>query len=245
MLQSITIRKIALIDEVTIDFHNGFQALTGETGAGKSIVVDAVNLILGSRSDRGIIRSGCEKASVEAVFDVPENAEIRRFMEQEEIEFDGSTVIVYRKLSLSGKNICRVCGVVVPLARLKALAPLLMDIHGQNDQLFLTDPERQLSFLDHTGDREHEQLMEKVRAAQAAFMANHREYAALVRRGEGREERIPSLEKDIGILKKARLQPGEEERLREEKQKLTLDSLIQKFREIKKRDLNSDRILLS
>ena len=73
MLQTITIKQIALIDECTIEFHDGLQVLTGETGAGKSIVVDSVNLILGGRADRELIRSGCEKASVEAVFDVPNN----------------------------------------------------------------------------------------------------------------------------------------------------------------------------
>ena len=228
MLQSITIRKIALIEEAAISFHQGVQVLTGETGAGKSIVVDAVNLILGSRSDRGIIRTGCEKATVEAVFDVPGNEKVRRFMAEENIEFDGRTVIVYRELSLSGRNICRVCGVVIPLARLKELSPLLMDIHGQNDQQFLLDPEMHLSFLDATGSGEHILLMERVRRAQEAFMVNHRAYAALVRRNEGREGRIAALEKDIELLNKARLQPGEEEKLREEKKRLTSDSQVWK-----------------
>ena len=233
MLQSITIRKIALIEEAAISFHQGVQVLTGETGAGKSIVVDAVNLILGSRSDRGIIRTGCEKATVEAVFDVPGNEKVRRFMAEENIEFDGRTVIVYRELSLSGRNICRVCGVVIPLARLKELSPLLMDIHGQNDQQFLLDPEMHLSFLDATGSGEHILLMERVRRAQEAFMVNHRAYAALVRRNEGREGRIAALEKDIELLNKARLQPGEEAKLREEKKRLTSDSQV--WKELKTR----------
>ena len=85
MLESLTIRKIALIDDVTIHFHNGMQVMTGETGAGKSIVVDSVNLILGGRAEREMIRSGYDKASVEAVFNVSENSSIKQFMEQEEI----------------------------------------------------------------------------------------------------------------------------------------------------------------
>ena len=92
MLQSITIRQVALIDECTIGFHDGLQVLTGETGAGKSIVVDSVNLILGGRADRDMIRSGCDKATVEAVFDVPDNPKVRDFMQKEEIEYDGRTV---------------------------------------------------------------------------------------------------------------------------------------------------------
>ncbi len=226
MLQSITIRKIALIDEVTIDFRRGVEVLTGETGAGKSIVVDAVNLILGSRSDRGIIRNGCDKATVEAVFDVPANEKVRQYLAAEEIEYDGRTVTVYRELSLSGKNVCRICGVLIPLAKLRELTPMLMDIHGQNDQRFLMDPDMQLSFLDATGDMTHQQLLDNVRSAQEAFILNHRAYAALVHRGEGREARMASAEKDIGLLKKARLQPGEEARLREEKQKLEISARI-------------------
>lgn len=226
MLQSITIRKIALIDEVTIDFRRGVEVLTGETGAGKSIVVDAVNLILGSRSDRGIIRSGCDRATVEAVFDVPENDRVRQFLEAEEIEYDGRNVTIYRELTLAGKNICRICGVMIPLSKLRELTPLLMDIHGQNDQRFLLDPDMQLSFLDATGGKEHRQLLERVRCAQEAFILNHRAYAALVRRSEGREARLTAAEKDIELLKKARLQPGEEEKLRQEKQKLESDARI-------------------
>ena len=120
MLQSITIRQVALIDECTIEFHDGLQVLTGETGAGKSIVVDSVNLILGGRADRELIRTGCEKATVEAVFDVLGNETVQRFMEEEEIEYDGRTVTVYREIAQNGRNTCRVCGVPIPAAKLRS-----------------------------------------------------------------------------------------------------------------------------
>ena len=89
MLEQLTIRQVALIEDASIGFHGGMQVLTGETGAGKSIVVDAVNLILGGRADRSMIRSGCEKASVEAVFNTRGNQKIRSFLESENIEYDG------------------------------------------------------------------------------------------------------------------------------------------------------------
>lgn len=224
MLQSITIRRVALIDEVTIRFHNGLQVLTGETGAGKSMVVDAVNLILGSRSDRSLIRSGSDKASVEAVFDVPEHPGIRRFMEEQQIDYDGRTIIIYREISASGKNICRVCGVLLPLSLLKTLSPMLMDIHGQNDQLFLINPDMQLRFLDETGDEGHRQLLAQVGSDREAFMETHRTYAQLVRKNEGREARLGALEKEISLLKKARVRPGEYAELQEEKKKLSSDT---------------------
>jgi DNA repair protein RecN (Recombination protein N) len=220
MLQSITIRQVALIDECMIEFHDGMQVLTGETGAGKSIVVDSVNLILGGRADRDLIRTGCEKASVEAVFDVPGNRTVQRFMTEEEIEYDGRTVTVYREIARSGRNVCRICGVPVPIARLKELASALMDLHGQSEHQFLADPEMHLSFLDQTGDAAHRELLDTVRADYEAFISNHRAYAKLVKQGERRDERMAALEKDLEQLRKANLKPGEAEKLQEEKKQL-------------------------
>ena len=220
MLESLTIRQIALIDEVTIRFHRGLQVMTGETGAGKSIVVDSVNLILGGRADRDLIRTGCEKASVEAVFNTGENLSVRAFMDQEGIDFDGETVTVYREISASGKNLCRVCGVIIPVSRLKDLAGLLMDLHGQNEHQFLTDPDRHLVFLDQTGDTRHRDLLQTVREDYSRFIVNHRAYAKLVRQNENRDSRMISLERDLDELRKAKIRPGEANILTEKKKRL-------------------------
>ena len=213
MLQSITIRQIALIDECTIEFHNGMQVLTGETGAGKSIVVDSVNLILGGRADKDLIRTGCDKATVEAVFDVPDNSKVRDFLQEEEIEYDGRTVVIYREIAQNGRNICRVCGVLLPIAKLKTLASCLMDLHGQSEHQFLADPEMHMGFLDQTGDKEHHELLSRISEAYENFIINHRAYAKLVKEGEHREDRMASLEKDLEQLRKANLQAGESEKL--------------------------------
>jgi DNA repair protein RecN (Recombination protein N) len=220
MLQSITIRQVALIDECTIEFHDGLQVLTGETGAGKSIVVDSVNLILGGRADRELIRTGCDKATVEAVFDVPGNDKVKRIMEEEEIEYDGRTVTVYREIARNGRNICRVCGVPIPTAKLKGLTSVMMDLHGQSEHQFLADPEMHLGFLDQTGDEDHRKLLEAIKTDYEAFISNHRTYAKLVKQGEQREERMSGLQKDLEQLRKANLQPGETEKLLEEKKRL-------------------------
>ena len=219
MLNSLKIHQIALIDDVTIQFHEGMQALTGETGAGKSIVVDAVSLILGGRADRDLIRTGCDKASVEAEFSVRNNENIQAFMEQEGIDYDGKNVIIYREISTGGKNICRVCGVMIPVARLRDLAGWLLDLHGQNDHRFLTEPDMHLAFLDQTGDDNHRKLLEKVRKDCAAFMSNHKAYARLVRKNENREARISSLERDLEELRKAHIRNGEAEHLLDERKK--------------------------
>ena len=220
MLESLTIRHVALIDEVTISFHRGLQVLTGETGAGKSIVVDAVNLILGGRADRDLIRSGCDRASVEAVFLTAGNDRVQAFLNREEIDYDGQTVTVYREISAGGRNLCRVCGVMLPVQKLKELSAMLMDLHGQSEHQFLTDPEKQLQFLDQTGDGAHQELLRRTAEDCEQFLTNHRAYAKLVRQGENREERLKSLEKDLAVLKKAGLRPGESEQLQEEKKRL-------------------------
>ena len=220
MLESLTIRQIALIEEVTIRFHRGLQVLTGETGAGKSIVVDSVNLILGRRAERDLIRTGCEKASVEAVFSVRDNADVTAFMEQEKIDFDGRSVTVYREISVTGKNICRVCGVMIPVSRLKELAGFLMDLHGQNEHQFLTEPDKHLAFLDQTGDTNHNAILCMIKTDYEQFISNHRKLAKLVRQNENRESRIHSLEKDLDELRMADIKPGEATVLFEKRKEL-------------------------
>ena len=220
MLDSLTIRQIALIEEAAISFHDGMQVLTGETGAGKSIVVDSVNLVLGGRADRELIRSGSEKASVEAVFSVPDNDGVRAFMEREGIDFDGNTVTVYREISAAGKNICRICGILLPVTKLKELSGFLMDLHGQSEHQFLSDPDRHLAFLDQTGGEKHRMLLKKVREDYDSFITNHRMYAKLIRQNNNREGRLASLQRDIEELRKAEIRKGEAAQLAEKRKQL-------------------------
>ena len=219
MLESLTIRKIALIDEAEIRFHPGMQVMTGETGAGKSIVVDSVNLILGGRADKDLIRTGSEKASVEAVFDTRGNDRVRAFLDQEAIEYDGESVTVYREITTAGRNVCRVCGVLIPAAKLKEMSSLLMDIHGQSEHQFLADPSKHLAFLDQTGDENHRAALREVRDAWEKFMENHRAYARLVKAAENREARMRSLEHDMAELRKAKIKKGETAELTEKRKK--------------------------
>ena len=220
MLKSLTIRQIALIDEAQITFHHGLQVLTGETGAGKSIVVDSVNLILGGRADREMIRSGAERASVEAVFDIDKNEAAKTFLENESIEFDDSLIIIYREITTAGKNTCRICGVLVPLSKLRELSGMLMDLHGQSEHQFLANPEKHLSYLDQTGDRTHRLLLEKTKESCDRFLNNHREYAKLIRKSENKDEKIESLERDLILLKKAHIHPGEAQSLAEKRKEI-------------------------
>ena len=236
MLESLTIRQVALIDHVTIRFHEGMQVLTGETGAGKSIVVDSVNLILGGRADRDMIRTGCEKASVEAVFNVEKNEKARNYLKQESIEYDGQTVTIYREISTGGRNICRVCGMVFPVSKLKDLSSLLLDLHGQSEHQFLTDPDKQLSYLDQTGGDDHRKLMNRIRSDYEQFLVNHKAYAKLVRQNENRESRLNSLERDLEELRKAHIETGEAGMLLDRRKKLAesekLNSILRSVRDL-------------
>ena len=220
MILRLTIRNIVLIEELTIRFHRGMQVLSGETGAGKSIVVDAVNLVLGGRADRTLIRSGSGKASVEAAFSTGENPEVRKILEREGIEAPEGEVVLYREITESGKNLCRLCGVMVPLGLIREIGSRLMDIHGQHEHQFLMDPEMHMRFLDRTGDGAHMEKMEKTAEACAAFLEVHRRYARMKKDNERKARRMEELEAALGELHGAKLKAGEEETLTAEAQKL-------------------------
>ena len=219
MILSMRMHNIALIEDLTLEFAQGLHVLTGETGAGKSIIVDAVNLVLGGRADRELIRTGTDKAWVEAVFDVPGNAQVSQFLASQSIDAEGTLVTLYREISRNGRNLCRVCGIVVPVSVLKELAAMLMDVHGQHEAQFLMDPRYHLRFLDESGDEAHQTLLRQVEAAYQAFIQNHRRYARLVRENEQKQYRMETLKKSLEELKKAKLRAGEEETLTAEKER--------------------------
>lgn len=217
MILSMRMRNIALIEELSLEFGEGLHVMTGETGAGKSIVVDAVNLVLGGRAARELIRTGTDKAWVEAVFDASGNVEVAKWAQAQALDdFDG-TVTLYREITRSGRNLCRVCGVVMPLSALKDIAVLLMDVHGQHEAQFLMNSQYHLLFLDAAGGDDYQALLSRVDAAYQAFITNHRQYARLVKENEKKQYRMESLKKSLEELEKARLKLGEEETLAAEK----------------------------
>ncbi len=162
MLLELSIRNIALIDKLNIRFDKGLNILTGETGAGKSIVVDSVALTLGSRVDRDMIRSGEENAAVQAAFDISGNTEVLEKIREYGIDPDGDVITVGRELSLNGKNICRICGNIVSLNQLRSVSACLMDMHGQHEHQKLLNPATHLTFIDHFGDADHKDLITNV-----------------------------------------------------------------------------------
>lgn len=214
------IRNIVLIEDLTIQFQRGMQVLSGETGAGKSIVVDAVNLVLGGRADRSLIRAGTEKATVEAVFSVGNSSGVMEILRREGIEAQEGEVTLYRELSASGKNLCRLCGVMVPVSLIREVSTGLMDVHGQHEHQFLMDPDMHLGFLDRMGDRAHQALMKQVASACSAFLETHRLYARMKKENDRKQRRMEELEAALKELHSAKLKTGEEEALTEENARL-------------------------
>ena len=152
MLSELHIENIAVIEKADICFEKGLNVLSGETGAGKSIVIDSINAVLGNRTSRELVRKGADNALVSAVF-VTDTAD--EWLLANDIDAQGE-LILQRRISAEGKSNCRVSGVPVTAAQMKELASLLVDVHGQNDGLRLLDEKSHLSFLDGFGHMEED-----------------------------------------------------------------------------------------
>ena len=213
MLSLLHIENIAVIECADISFDNGFNILTGETGAGKSIVIDAISAILGERAYRDMIRTGAAKASVRAVFtDVPAFS----WFEENGVEHDSETVI-QREIYLDGKNICRVNGSLVSVSILRKLGIQLINIHGQHDSASLFDENNHLQFLDDFAANEN--LRRNYGEAYEKVMALRREIERMTMDEGEKLRRMETLRYQIEEISKAELEAGEDEAL-EERRKL-------------------------
>lgn len=207
MLSLLHIENIAVIEQADISFDKGFNILTGETGAGKSIVIDAISAILGERAYRDMIRTGATKASVRAVFtDVPSLA----WFEENGVEYDPETV-VQREIYLDGKNICRVNGALVSVSILRKLGIQLINIHGQHDSASLFDEANHLTFLDAFAD--DGALIETYTEKYAAVVQLQTQIRKMTMDEGEKLRRMETLRFQIEDISKAQLQPGEDEEL--------------------------------
>lgn len=204
MLKLLHIENIAVIEKADIEFSAGFNVLTGETGAGKSIVIDALGAVLGGRVTRELVRYGADSALVTAVFEAENAAD---WCEENGIEAEDGELFLMRRITAEGKSSCRVCGVPVSVTQLKSLGERLLDIHGQNDGQRLLDEKNHRLYLDRYGAVGDE--FAAYQAAYDAYTATKKEIDALsIDEGE-KERRIDSLRQQIAELEEAAITPGE------------------------------------
>lgn len=220
MLRQLLIRNVALVDELTVNFDRGLNVLTGETGAGKSIIVDSVNFLIGARADKDMIRHGTEKAYVEGTFDVSGNQGLLALLLDNDMQADEDCIYLSRELHASGRSVCRIGGMAVNLALLKAVAATLIDIHGQHEHQSLLNDRNHLAFLDAFGDAPHQALLAEVAKRYKAYHTAKADYQKLSEKNAQRQERLQYLLLKRKEIAAAKLKPGEEEGLRK-----SLDSL--------------------
>ena len=228
MLIQLSIRNIVLIDRLTVSFGPGLTALTGETGAGKSIVVGSLDFVLGGRADKDRIQSGESRGQVEALFDVSGLPKILAMLSALEIEIDEGLLPVAREVNVSGRSICRVGGVTVPLAKLREITSELIDLHGQHAHQSLLESKNHLSFLDAMGDAVFHGLVLAVSEAYENWAAVRREVKKLQSGEQERARHFDMLTFQLEELDGARLVAGEEEEL---SQKRTLMRNAERIRE--------------
>ena len=207
MLSTLHIENIAVIEQAEIAFDSGFNVLTGETGAGKSIVIDAISAILGERAYRDMIRTGAARAAVRAIFDdVPELA----WFAENSVPYD-TEVVVQREIYLDGKNLCRVNGVAVTVGILRRLGLQLINIHGQHDSAALFDENYHLTFLDSFAA--DAPLLEQYRAQFSVMQSLQREMAHLRMDESEKLRRTETLRYQIDEIERAALKPDEDTQL--------------------------------
>ena len=209
MLTGLSIKNVAVIDKLSVDFHEGVTVLTGETGAGKSIIIDSINMILGDRANRESVRFGSGEAIVQAVFDAPES--IRALLEENDIDAEDGEIIITRRITADGKSSARVNGMAVTLNVLREISDRLVNIHGQHDNQALLTPARHIGFLDAYAD-DTEQV-EKYKTLLAERRAILKKLDSLKMDESEKMQRIDLLEYQVNEIKSANLTIGEEEDL--------------------------------
>ncbi|MBU0609137.1 MAG: AAA family ATPase, partial [Armatimonadetes bacterium] len=229
MLVELAIHNFALIDELTVSFRPGLSVLTGETGAGKSILIDALSAALGERISTEAIRTGAETATVDAVFDAADCPRALAALEEAGLAADDGGQVVLARQIASGRSQCRVNGRPVTLATLQDISRHLVDVHGQHEHQALIHEENHLEFLDHTGAAEHLALRQEYESRYAALSEARAALAALRNNSREREQRLDMLRFQVREIAQAELRAEEEDELLAERQRL---NSVEKLREL-------------
>ena len=241
MLQELSIKDFAIIDEIQISFQPKMTVLTGETGAGKSIIIDALGLLAGGRGSTEFIRKGEKKAVIQGLFTLPREANTYNILEEYGIDSEDGQIILQRDLYRGGRNICRINGMMVNLATLRKVGETLIDIHGQNEHQELMKPENHIDLLD-----EYDKKTSELRNQYQVVYQNYRKLKLSMEKKEADEkawaQRLDMLNFQVKEIEEAGLKINEEDELVEEKNKLDNFQAIHDALELSYQILSGEKI---
>ncbi|MCM6932365.1 DNA repair protein RecN [Enterococcus italicus] len=220
MLVEMTIENFAIIESLTLSFHEGMTTLTGETGAGKSIIIDALGLLAGSRASVDVIRQGADRCHLEGVFDWPKNPQFFALMQELLVNQEEDYLVVQRDIALNGKSICRVNGHVMTLANLKRIGRFLVDIQGQNEHQSLLQADQHQRLLDEFGGSDFQLALTEYKALYKEWQALAKTVLSRKKNEQSYVQRLDMLRYQVDEIEQAELVSGEEESLTEERDKL-------------------------
>lgn len=237
MLTNLHVQNFAIIDKIDIDFKSGLTVITGETGAGKSLIIDAIGLLFGAKASPSLIRVGCAKATIEGVFE-NFNSSIKNYLTELEIDYE-SELILRRDIHATGKSTYRVNGITVTASQIEFLCENLLDIHVQNDTLRLFSPKNYLSFID---DFETNLILEEYKKYHNEYLNVLSEYKKLLKSKDESDQNLDYIKFQLNEIKSANLIVGEEDELIDELKVLNdFENIYQNLQNIKS-SLNENNI---
>ena len=219
MLLEISIKNFAIIEAISLNFEKGMTVLTGETGAGKSIIIDAMNMMLGARATTDVIRHGAPKAEIEGLFSIENSLPLQEIFDEQGIDL-GDEIIIRREILQNGRSVSRVNGQMVNLSVLRAIGQHLVDIHGQHDQEELMRSQLHIQMLDEFGDTDFLELKQSYQTNFDAYRQMRKQLLEIKKNQEEHKARIEMLEFQMAEIESAALQPGEALKLNQERDKL-------------------------
>ena len=221
MLLELSIKNFAVIKEITIPFHKGLTILTGETGAGKSILIDAIGLLLGGRGSADYIRHGCKKAEIEGLFEFAANSPAVKILSENGIECEEQLVVVSRVITENGKSLCRVNGRLIPQSIMRELGPWFITVHGQHEHQSLMQEERHIQWLDSYGEDQLQTTLKEYTRLYKRYLQLKSELDYMSTNEREMVQRMDMLRFQWQEIVDGSLEPGEDEKLMMEKKRLS------------------------
>ncbi|MDP3387493.1 MAG: DNA repair protein RecN [Eubacteriales bacterium] len=213
MLLNLSILNFIIFEKIFLDFTDGFNVFTGETGAGKSMIIDSLNLLLGGKSNKGFVRKDCDKATVQGSFYIEENSPLLPILAEQGIGTEDGTIIITRDVMDNGRSTARVNDVLINISFLKVIARYLLDIHGQYEQQSILDSGEHILILDKMCGSELKGILESYQSLYKDYLGLKNEISSLEKSNRDKNARMDFLAFQINEINSAKLKPGEEESL--------------------------------